>query len=127
METKIVNHRELFTSCSSIKETLWLFLFHHHLLDAPSTVLENEVQLVEAAFGHIKISGGAARTVINDSLALKKTNNYFQEKDSSLVLVAERAMLHFDNPSVHGNIWEIMRHQFLSRRSRVDHCRRGPC
>ncbi|KAG9064473.1 hypothetical protein KI688_003663 [Linnemannia hyalina] len=47
-------HLEFFTSCPSIKEALWLFLYRHHILDAPSTVLENDVQLVEAAFGCIK-------------------------------------------------------------------------
>ncbi|KAF8927104.1 hypothetical protein BGZ47_002336 [Haplosporangium gracile] len=106
LETKIANHPELFTSCSSIRETLGLFLFRHRLLDASSIELENEVQLVEAAFGRIKIFGGAARTVLDEPLALKATNNYFQEKDPSLISAAERAMLYSDNPSVHGNMWE---------------------
>ncbi|KAF9178440.1 hypothetical protein BGZ50_007702 [Haplosporangium sp. Z 11] len=62
LESKIADHPELFTSCSSIIETLGLFLFRHHLLDAPSTVLENDVRLVGAAFGRIKLFGGAARS-----------------------------------------------------------------
>ncbi|KAG0272672.1 hypothetical protein BGZ95_011551 [Linnemannia exigua] len=99
LESKIADHPEFFTSCSSIRETLGLFLFRHHLLDAPSTVLENDFQLVEAAFGRIKLFGGAARTVLDEPLALKATINYFQEKDPSLVAAAERAMLHSDNPS----------------------------
>ncbi|KAF9994042.1 hypothetical protein BGZ80_001265 [Entomortierella chlamydospora] len=104
LETKIANHPELFTSCSSIRETLGLFLFRNRLLDASLTVLENEVQLVEAAFGRIKLFEGAARTVLDEPFALKATNNYFREKDPSLISAAERAMLHSDNASAHGNM-----------------------
>ncbi|KAG9062249.1 hypothetical protein KI688_006581 [Linnemannia hyalina] len=99
LETKIANHPEFFTSYSSVRETLGLFLYRHHLLDAPSTMLENDVQLVEAAFGRIKLFGGAARTALDEPLALKATIDYFHEKDPSLVAAAERAMLHSDNPS----------------------------
>ncbi|KAH7054853.1 hypothetical protein BKA57DRAFT_524301 [Linnemannia elongata] len=108
LEAKISEHPELFTSCSSIRETLGFFLYRHYLLDAPSTVLENNVQLVEAAFGRIKLFGGTARTVLDEPLALKATIDYFHEKDPSLVAAAERAMLHSDNPSVHGSMWETM-------------------
>ncbi|KAF9544504.1 hypothetical protein EC957_011900 [Mortierella hygrophila] len=52
--TKSPKHPKFFASCPSIKEALWLFLCRHHILDAPSTVLENDVHLVEAAFGRIK-------------------------------------------------------------------------
>jgi hypothetical protein len=102
LEAKISEHPELFTSCSSIRETLGLFLYRHHLLDAPSTVLENDVQLVEAAFGRIKLFGGTARTVLDEPLALKATIDYFHEKDPQLVAAAERAMLHSDNPRYMG-------------------------
>ncbi|KAF9111760.1 hypothetical protein BGX30_007481, partial [Mortierella sp. GBA39] len=50
LDARLTEHPELFTSCPSIKETLGLFLYRHHLFDAPSTVLENDAQLVEAAF-----------------------------------------------------------------------------
>ncbi|KAI8356979.1 hypothetical protein B0O80DRAFT_446273 [Mortierella sp. GBAus27b] len=106
LENKIANHPELFSSCSSIKESIGLFLYRHRLLDAPSTVLENDVQLVEAAFGRIKLFGGTARTVLDEPLALKATENYFHEKDPSFVSAAERAMMHSTNATVHGNMWE---------------------
>ncbi|KAF9376201.1 hypothetical protein CPB97_010991 [Podila verticillata] len=106
LEAKIANHPELFTSSSSLRETLGLFLYRYCLLDATEIVLENEVQLVEAAFGRIKIFGGTARTVLDEPFVLKATFNYFREKDPSLVSAAERAMLHSDNASVHGNMWE---------------------
>ncbi|KAG0061775.1 hypothetical protein BGZ92_006353, partial [Podila epicladia] len=62
--------------------------------------------LVEAAFGRIKIFGGTARTVLDEPFVLKATFNYFQEKDPSLISAAERAMLHSNNASVHGCMWE---------------------
>ncbi|KAH7042962.1 hypothetical protein BKA57DRAFT_508321 [Linnemannia elongata] len=55
---------------------------------------------VEAAFGRITLFGGTARTVLDEPLALKAIINYLQERDPSLVSAAERAMLHFDNPSL---------------------------
>ncbi|KAG0280984.1 hypothetical protein BGZ96_001335 [Linnemannia gamsii] len=106
LENKISQNSKDFTSCSSLRETLGLFLFRYCLLDATEIVLENEVQLVEAAFGRIKIFGGTARTVLDEPFVLKATFNYFREKDPSLVSAAERAMLHSDNASVHGNMWE---------------------
>ncbi|KFH61880.1 hypothetical protein MVEG_12308 [Podila verticillata NRRL 6337] len=106
LESKIADHPELFTSCSSLRETLGLFLYRYCLLDATEIVVENEVQLVEAAFGRIKIFGGTVRTVLDEPFVLKATFNYFREKDPSLVSAAERAMLHSDNASVHGCMWE---------------------
>ncbi|KAF9176476.1 hypothetical protein BGZ50_000587, partial [Haplosporangium sp. Z 11] len=108
LETKMAQHPEQFTSVSSIREILGLYLFRYSLLDAAEIVLENEAQLVEAAFGRIKIFGGAARTVLDEPFVLKATNNYFREKDPSLISASERAMLHSDNASVHGNMWEAM-------------------
>jgi hypothetical protein len=108
LETKIADHPDLSTSCSSMRETLGLFLFRHQLLDAPSTVLESDVQLAEAALGRIKLFGGAARAVLDEPLALKVTINYFQERDLSFISAAKRAMLYLDKPSAHGNIWEVI-------------------
>ncbi|KAF9322590.1 hypothetical protein BG006_002262, partial [Podila minutissima] len=99
LENKIAQNPKDFTSSSSLRETLGLFLYRYCLLDATEIVLENEVQLVEAAFGRIKIFGGTARTVLDEPFVLKATFNYFQEKDPSLVSAAERAMLHSNNAS----------------------------
>ncbi|KAK3846791.1 MAG: hypothetical protein J3R72DRAFT_486602 [Linnemannia gamsii] len=75
--------------------------------DVPSIVLENDAQLVEAAFGRFKLFGGAARIVLDEPLALKAIENYFHEKGPSFVSAAEGAMLHSDNPSVHGKVSSI--------------------
>lgn len=61
---------------------------------------------MEAAFGRIKVFGGTARAVLDEPFVLKATFNYFWEKDPFLVSAAERAMLHSDNASVHGSMWE---------------------
>ncbi|KAG0326401.1 hypothetical protein BG004_002986 [Podila humilis] len=106
LENKIANHPEHFTSCSSLRETLGVFLFRYCLLDAKEIVLEDEVQLVEAAFGRIKLFGGKARTVIDEPFVLVATFNYFRQVDPGLVSAVERAIRHSDNASVHGCMWE---------------------
>ena len=87
----------------------------------------NEIQLVEAAFGRIKVFGGTARTVLAEPFVIKATFNYFREKDPFLVSAAERAMLHSDDASVQGSMWEVCMHLFSSRRSRTDLFLRGLC
>ncbi|KAF9549958.1 hypothetical protein EC957_002018 [Mortierella hygrophila] len=72
------------------------------IIDAAEICTENST----AALGLIKFVGGAARTVLDEPLALKATVDYLYEKYSSLVVAVERAMLHSDNPSVHGHMWE---------------------
>lgn len=106
LEHKITDHPELFKSFSSIRDTLGLFLFHHSLLDATEIMLENEMHLIEAAFGQIKLFRGAARTILDEPFVLRATKAYFQERDPLLLAAAEWAMLHLENASVHGNMWE---------------------
>ncbi|KAG9071529.1 hypothetical protein KI688_005741 [Linnemannia hyalina] len=74
LEDKIAKNPELFTSCSSIKESLGLFLYRHRLLDAPSTMIKNDMQLFEAAFGRINLFGGSARTVLDRPLEFMKAH-----------------------------------------------------
>jgi len=50
------------------------------LQDETGIVLENEANLIEAAFGCIKLFRGAARTVIDEPFILKAVKAYFQEK-----------------------------------------------
>lgn len=108
LERKIAHYPELFTSCSSLRTTLGLFPYRYWLLDAAEILLENEVQLVEAAFGRIKSFSGTARIVLDEPFVLKVTLNYFRENYPSSVSAAERAMLHSDNALVQGNMWENM-------------------
>lgn len=79
-----------------------------NLHNASETVLETYVLSVEAAFGRITIFGDAARTVVDKPFAWKTTHDYFRQKDPSLISPADRATLHSDIASVHGNMWETM-------------------
>ncbi|KAF9105154.1 hypothetical protein BGX27_009785 [Mortierella sp. AM989] len=106
--SKIAKHPEQFASCSSIEETLGLFLYRWYLLGETEFILEDEAQLVEAAFGRIKILGGDARTILDEPIVLLATKNYFQQKDPLFIAAAKRAMLTSTNASVHGNMWETM-------------------
>lgn len=128
LECKITDHPELSTSCCSLKETLGLLLYHYCWLDATEIVLENEVQLVKAAFSRIKIFGGTARTVLEVPFVLEANFNYFREKDPSFVSFAKRAMLH--SSQCLGTREHVGSHDaalFSSRHSESNCCPRGLC
>ncbi|KAF8938717.1 hypothetical protein BGZ58_000323 [Dissophora ornata] len=108
LESKIAKHPEQFASLSSIKETLGLFIYRWFILGETAIVLEDEAQLVEAAFGRIKMLEGNARTVLDEPFVLKAAKNYFNQKDPLFIAAAKRAMLSSSNPSVHGNMWETL-------------------
>ncbi|KAG0325099.1 hypothetical protein BGZ99_001065 [Dissophora globulifera] len=94
--------------CGELLQTLGLFLFRYYMLDESEIILTRDVELVESAFGRIKILGGDARTVIDEPFVLTATKNFFWQRDPLLISMAERAMLHSDIASVHGNMWEIL-------------------
>ncbi|KAF9371407.1 hypothetical protein BGX21_005149, partial [Mortierella sp. AD011] len=106
LESKIAKHPEQFASLSSIKETLGLFIYRWFILGETAIVLEDEAQLVEAAFGRIKMLGGNARTVLDEPFVLKAAKNYFNQKDPLFIAAAKRAMLSSSDASVHGSMWE---------------------
>ncbi|KAG9067273.1 hypothetical protein KI688_012055 [Linnemannia hyalina] len=89
LESKMIEHPGLFKNLSSIRNNLALFLFRHNLLDATEIVLENEAHLIEAAFGRIKLFGGAARTVLDEPFMLKAVKAFFHESDPLLLADAE--------------------------------------
>ncbi|KAF8924462.1 hypothetical protein BGZ47_004000, partial [Haplosporangium gracile] len=106
LESKMIEHPDLFKDLSSIRNTLALFLFRYTLLDVTEIVLQNEAHLIEAAFGRIKLFEGVARTVLDEPFVLKAVKAFFHESDPLLLADAERAVLHSTNASVHGNMWE---------------------
>ncbi|KAF8970523.1 hypothetical protein BGZ46_010474, partial [Entomortierella lignicola] len=93
VEDKIRKHQGEFSSLSSIEETLGLFIYRWAILGETSIVLEDEAQLVEAAFGRIKMFRGNATTVLDEAFVLKATKNYFKEKDPLFMKTAERAII----------------------------------
>ncbi|KAF9346428.1 hypothetical protein BGX26_002076 [Mortierella sp. AD094] len=110
IENKISKHPEQFASLSSIKETLGLFIYRWFVLGETAIVLEDEAQLVEAAFGRIKMLGGNAKVVMDEALVLKTATNYFNKVDPLFIAAAKRAMLSSNNASVHGSVWETIGH-----------------
>ncbi|KAF8924492.1 hypothetical protein BGZ47_003981, partial [Haplosporangium gracile] len=99
LESKMIEHPDLFKNLTSIRNTLALFLFRYNLLDATEIVLENEAHLIEAAFGRIKLFGGVARTVLDEPFVLKAVKAFFHESDPLLLADAERALLYSTNAS----------------------------
>lgn len=128
LEDKIGKNPREFKSFSSLKETLEVLLFRYRMLDAKDTVLENEVQLVEAALGRIKIFGGTTRTVIDKLFVQKAVLNFFEEKDPFLAAAAKRAIFVLGQSL---SSWVYVGSKcfrlFSLRRSRFDHCPRGHC
>ncbi|KAF9085958.1 hypothetical protein BGX27_003294 [Mortierella sp. AM989] len=104
--SKMAKHPDQFTSCSSIEETLQLFLYRWFILGETRLILEDEAQLVEAALGRIKMLDGNAKVTLDEPFVLRATINYFRQKDPDFVATAERFMLSSTNASVHGNMWE---------------------
>ncbi|KAG0368308.1 hypothetical protein BGZ54_002222 [Gamsiella multidivaricata] len=105
---KTAKHLSQFPSFSSIEETLRLFLLRWYILGETVLMLDDQVQLVKAAFGRIKLLGGIARTVLDEPFALKAAENYIRAKGPLFVDAAERAMLRSTNAWVHGNMCETM-------------------
>ncbi|KAF9897364.1 hypothetical protein BX616_005729, partial [Lobosporangium transversale] len=106
VQSKIAKHQEQFKSCSNMEETLELFLFRWYLLGETEFILEDDAQLVEAAFGRIRILGNKAITTLDEPFVLHAAKNYFMEKDPLFIKAAERAMITSTNASVHGTMWE---------------------
>ncbi|KAF9176745.1 hypothetical protein BGZ49_005996, partial [Haplosporangium sp. Z 27] len=71
VQSKISSHPEQFKSYSSLEETLGLFLYRWYILGETRFILEDEAQLVEAAFGRIRILGNKAQTTLDEPFVLR--------------------------------------------------------
>ncbi|KAF8959560.1 hypothetical protein BGZ46_001744, partial [Entomortierella lignicola] len=80
VEAKNRKHRGQFSSLSSIEETLGLFIYRWAILGETAIVLEDEAQLVEAAFGRIKMFGGDARVVLDEPFAPQAAKTISRKK-----------------------------------------------
>jgi hypothetical protein len=93
----------------SVEEALSLFLFRWCLLGERVLILEDDAQLVEAAFGRVRFINGDAKTALDEPFVLEATKNYFKMRDPLFMSAAERAMLQTNNATAHGTIWESCR------------------
>ncbi|OAQ35724.1 hypothetical protein K457DRAFT_27398 [Linnemannia elongata AG-77] len=105
-------YRESLSICKELRTVevvLGLLLFQRYMFGADKLVLQEAVpELVERAFGRIKIVDGAARTFLDEPFVLKAAENYFKEKDSGFMKTAEWWVQQSDRAQAHGYAWELM-------------------
>ncbi|KAF9111603.1 hypothetical protein BGX30_007556, partial [Mortierella sp. GBA39] len=93
----------------TVERVLGLLLFQRYMFGADKLVLKDAVpELVERAFGRIKIVDGDARTVLDEPFALKAAENYFRMLDSDFMETTDFWMQETNNASAQGFAWELM-------------------
>ncbi|KAG0195105.1 hypothetical protein BGX28_002278, partial [Mortierella sp. GBA30] len=105
----------IFKESRTVEEVLGLLLFQRYMFGADKLVLQEAVpELVEHAFGRIKIVDGAARTVLDEPFVLKAVENYFKMRDFGFMKTLEYWVQQSDKPQAHGYAWELMMMNVLS-------------
>ncbi|KAG0068454.1 hypothetical protein BGZ89_004695 [Linnemannia elongata] len=105
-------YRESLSICKELRTVevvLGVLLFQRYMFGADKLVLQEAVpELVERAFGRIKIVDGAARTFLDEPFVLMAAENYFKEKDSGFMKTTEWWVQQSDRAQAHGYAWELM-------------------
>jgi len=111
LENKCRMHMHLpaFKDLRSVEEVLGLLLFQRYMFGADSLVFEKAVpELVEHAFGRIKIIDNVVRTVLDEPFVLLAAENYFKNRDSDFMKTMSSWVQMSDRPQAHGYAWELM-------------------
>ncbi|KAF9176639.1 hypothetical protein BGZ51_000167, partial [Haplosporangium sp. Z 767] len=109
LENKYRQNLPVFQELRTVEEVLGLLLFQRYMFGSDTLVLQHAVpELVERAFGRIKIIDGSARTVLDEPFVLKATENYLRMRDSGFMKTMEWWMRQMNNPSAQGFAWEYM-------------------
>ncbi|KAG0374250.1 hypothetical protein BGX24_010635 [Mortierella sp. AD032] len=109
LENKYRENLSIFNELQTVEEVLGLLLFQRYMFGANKLVLQEAVpELVERAFGRIKIIDGVARTVLDEPFVLKAAENYFKMRDSGFMKTTEWWIRQSDRPQAHGYAWELM-------------------
>ncbi|KAK3836314.1 MAG: hypothetical protein J3R72DRAFT_493794 [Linnemannia gamsii] len=109
LENKYRENLSIFKELRTVEEVLGLLLFQRYMFGADKLVLQEAVpELVERAFGRIKIIDGVARTVLDEPFVLKAAENYFEMRDSGFMETTEWWIRQSDRPQAHGYAWELM-------------------
>ncbi|GJJ67777.1 hypothetical protein EMPS_00123 [Entomortierella parvispora] len=109
LEDKYRKNLDVFQELCTVEEVLGLLLFQRYMFGADSLVLQDAIpELVERAFGRIKIVDGAARTVLDEPFAMKAAENYVRARDAGFIKTMDQWMQRSNNASVHGFAWELM-------------------
>ncbi|KAF9536712.1 hypothetical protein EC957_009923 [Mortierella hygrophila] len=109
LENKYRENLSILKESRTVEEVLGLLLFQRYMFGADNLVLQEAVpELVEHAFGRIKIVDGVTRTVLDEPFVLKAVENYFKMRDSGFMKTLEYWVLQSDKAQAHGYAWELM-------------------
>ncbi|KAF9115634.1 hypothetical protein BGX30_006203 [Mortierella sp. GBA39] len=109
LECKYLANLSIFKELRTVGEVLGLLLFQRYIFGADRLVLQGAVpELVERAFGRIKIIDGVARTVLDEPFVLKAAENFFKMRDSDFMKTIEWWVQQSDRAQAHGYAWELM-------------------
>ncbi|KAK3815348.1 MAG: hypothetical protein J3Q66DRAFT_344412, partial [Benniella sp.] len=109
LENKYRDNLSILKELQTVEEVLGLLLFQRHMFGADRLVFEEAVpELVERAFGRIKIIDGTARTVLDEPFVLKAAENFFRKRDPEFVKTMKSWVQQSDRPQAHGYAWELM-------------------
>ncbi|KAG9070381.1 hypothetical protein KI688_009718 [Linnemannia hyalina] len=109
IESKHHKNLQVIKRLPTVERVLGLLLFQRYMFGADKLVLKNAVpELVERAFGRIKIVDGDARTVLDEPFALKAAENYFRMLDSNFMETTDFWMQEMNSASAQGFAWELM-------------------
>ncbi|KAF8945873.1 hypothetical protein BGZ47_001832 [Haplosporangium gracile] len=109
LENKYRANLSIFKELRTVEEVLGPLLFQRYMFGADKLVLQEAVpELVQRAFGRIKIVDGVARTVLDEPFVLKAAQNYFKMRDSDFMKTMEWWVQQSDRAQAHGYAWELM-------------------
>ncbi|KAF9179047.1 hypothetical protein BGZ51_007276 [Haplosporangium sp. Z 767] len=92
-----------------VEGILGLLLYRHCMFGDEKLELDQAVpELVERAFGRIKVVGRHVMTVLDEPFVMKAVENYFSAKDPYFRKEIQRRIQLSDSVSDHGNPWEYM-------------------
>ncbi|KAF9178381.1 hypothetical protein BGZ51_007824 [Haplosporangium sp. Z 767] len=93
----------------SVESILGLLLYRRCMFGDEKLELDQAMpELVERAFGRIKVVGRHVMTVLDEPFVMKAVENYFSAKDPYFRKEIQRRMQLSDSASDHGNTWEYM-------------------
>ncbi|KAK3837903.1 MAG: hypothetical protein JOS17DRAFT_813667 [Linnemannia elongata] len=109
LENKYRDNLSIFKELRTVEEVLGLLLFQRHMFGADRLVFEEAVpELVERAFGRIKIIDGTAKTVLDEPFVLKAAENFFRMRNSGFMKTIESWVQQSDMAQAHGYAWELV-------------------
>jgi hypothetical protein len=115
LENKHRENLSIFKEPRIVEEVLGLLLFQRYMFGADRLVFEEAVpELVERAFGRIKIIDGIAKTVLDGPFVLKAAENFFRMQDSGFMKTMESWVQQSDRAQAHGYAWELMMMKVLT-------------